>query len=144
MAQPPRVPPADAIDGSETFFGIQQGRWKRFLASALKGQPGQPGASIKGDPGPAGKPKRVERYTATTNASGVAAFTFTPAFSANPDIQVITGWDGDQMISGGVSTQAATGCTVQAMISRGTLALSAGPFQKAPSGKSITIRAIGD
>lgn len=91
-----------------------------------------------------GAPKRVERYTVTTNASGVATFTFTPAFTAPPDIEVITGWSGDQMVSGGVTSQTLNGCTVLAKISRGTLALSTGPFQTAGSGVSVTIRAIGN
>lgn len=94
--------------------------------------------------GPAGTPKRVERYTATTNASGVATFTFSPSFTAPPDIEVITGWSGDQMVSGGVTAQTLNGCTVLVKVSRGTLALSTGPFQTAGSGVSVTIRAIGN
>lgn len=90
-----------------------------------------------------GTPKRVERYTATTNASGVATFTFSPAFTSAPDIDVIESWSGDQMITGGVTAQSLTGCTVAAKVSRGTLALSSGPFQAAPAGLSITVRAIG-
>jgi hypothetical protein len=91
-----------------------------------------------------GTPRRVERYTALTNASGVATFTFSPAFTSAPDLEVVTGWSADQMIAGGVTTQTLTGCTVLGKVSRGTLALSTGPFQTAGAGVSITIRAIGN
>lgn len=94
--------------------------------------------------GAAGTPKRVERYTATTNASGVATFTFSPAFTTAPDVQVIIGWNGDQMIAGGVTALSTTGATVLAKVSRGTLALSSGPFQTAGNNVSVTIRAIGN
>ncbi len=106
------------------------------------GSTGPTGAT--GAVGAAGTPKRVERYTATTNATGVATFTFSPAFTAAPDIQVIPGWTGDQMVGGGVASQSLTGCTVNAKVSRATLLLSAGPFAAAGSGVSVTIRAIGN
>lgn len=93
---------------------------------------------------PAGAPKRVERYTATTNASGLATFTFSPAFTTPPDIEVIDGWAGDQMITGGVTAQSLTGAAVQVKRSRGTLLLTSGPFETAPAGVSVTIRAIGN
>lgn len=48
------------------------------------------------------------------------------------------------MVAGGVTAQTLNGCTVLAKISRGTLALSAGPFQTAGTGVSVTIRAIGN
>ncbi len=111
-------------------------------AQGLKGDAGAAGAT--GAAGAAGAPKRVERYTATTNASGVATFTFSPAFTAAPDIQVISGWTGDQMIGGGVASQSVTGCTVNVKISRATLLLSSGPFQAAGAGVAVTIRAIGN
>lgn len=102
---------------------------------------------LKGDTGatgPAGTPKRVERYTANTNSSGVATFTFSPAFTSPPDIEVVTGWSGDQMIAGGVTAQTLTGATVLVKRSRGTLLLTSGPFETAPAGVSVTIRAIGN
>lgn len=91
--------------------------------------------------GPAGTPRRVERYTATTDASGLATFTF-PACAATPDVQVITGWFAQQFVGGGVTAQTLSSATVQGMISRGTLLLTSGPFQAAPAGTSITVRVI--
>lgn len=88
-------------------------------------------------------PKRIARFTGTTNASGVATLTFSPAFTVLDDVEVIIGWSGDQMIAGGVTAQSLTGCTVLVKVSRGTLALSSGPFQTAGSGVSVTVRAIG-
>jgi hypothetical protein len=82
----------------------------------------------------------VERYTATSNASGVATYTW-PACAATPDVDVILGWAGTQMISGGVTAQTLTGATVAVMRSRGTLALSSGPFEAAPN-TALTIRVI--
>lgn len=93
--------------------------------------------------GAAGTPKRVERYTATTNSSGIATITFSPAFSAVPDVDPVIGWATDQMIAGAVTSVSTTGCTVQVMVSKGTLLLTAGPFQKAAAGVSVTVRAIG-
>lgn len=104
----------------------------------LKGDTGSQG--IKGADG---NPKRVERYSALTNASGVATYTFSPAFTTVLDIDVIDTWSGDQLVGGGVITQSLTGCTVQGMISKGTLLLAAGPFQKAGAGVSVTIRVMG-
>lgn len=48
------------------------------------------------------------------------------------------------MIAGGVTAQTLTGCTVLGKVSRATLLLSLGPFQTAPAGVSITVRAIGN
>lgn len=89
---------------------------------------------------------RISRFIGTTNASGIAAITFTPAFSAAPDVDVIEGWNADQMITGAVvpGTLTASGCQVQVMVSRGTLLLTTGPFQKAAAGVSVTVRAIGN
>jgi len=104
----------------------------------IKGLPGG-----KGDPG---TPKRIERFTGSTNSTGIATVTFSPAFSSVPDIDVIEAWSGEQMITGAVVSGSATvsGCQVQVMISRPTLLLSAGPFQKAGSGVSITVKATGN
>lgn len=116
----------------------------------LQGQQGAKGdtgsAGAKGDTGAAGDPKRISRFTASTNASGIATVTFSPAFSATPDIDVIDGWSGDQMLTGAVipGTESKTGCQVQVMLSRGALLLTSGPFQKAGSSVSITVRAIGN
>jgi hypothetical protein len=89
---------------------------------------------------------RVSRFTGSTNASGVATIAFTPVFETTPDIDVIDGWITDQQITGAVVSGSAskTGCQVQVMVSRGTLLLTSGPFQKAAAGVSITIRAIGN
>lgn len=90
-------------------------------------------------------PLRVEEFTGTTNASGIAAITFSPAYASTPKLQVIEAWSGDQMITGAVVPGTATksGCSVQVMTSRATLLLSTGPFQKAGTGVSITVQAIG-
>lgn len=97
-----------------------------------------------GATGPAGTPKRVERFTGTTNASGVAAITFSPAFAAAPDVDVIQGWIGDQEVSGAPSNITVNGCNVTVKVSRATLLLSAGPYQTAGAGVSVTVRCIGN
>lgn len=88
-------------------------------------------------------PLRVERYTANTDASGVASFAF-PEFAQAPDIDVVQTWIGTQMVQGGVVSQTFTGCKVQGMVSRGTLLLTSGPFQTAGGGIPITIRVMGN
>lgn len=111
-------------------------------ATGATGQQGPKGDT--GATGPAGTPKRVERYTATTDANGVARFTYSLAFTTLPDVQVIPGWLSGQYVGGGATAETLTGCTVQGMISRATLLLSAGPFQTAGAGVPITIRVIGN
>lgn len=114
-------------------------------ATGAKGDAGAAGAvGATGATGAAGTPKRVERYTATTNASGIATFTFSPAFAAAPDVDVIQGWVNDQEVGGAVQALTASGCTVLTKVSKGTLLLTAGPFQTAGAGVSVTIRAIGN
>lgn len=100
----------------------------------------------KGDTGAPGAPKRVDRFTGVTNGSGIATVVFSPSFNTMPDIDVIEAWSGDQMITGAViaGSASALGCQVQVMLSRATLLLSTGPFQKAGTGISVTVRAIGN
>ncbi|PXW50726.1 collagen triple helix repeat protein [Methylobacterium sp. B4] len=96
-------------------------------APGLKGEPGSVGLQ-----GPAGTPKRVERYTAAANSNGVATFAW-PACATVPDVEVIVGWAGDQMIAGGVTSQSLSGATVLVKRSRGTLLLNSSPFETAGS-----------
>jgi hypothetical protein len=110
-------------------------------AAGQAGQTGQQGPA--GPQGQAGTPKRIERYTANTNASGIATFTF-PTFTAAPDIDVIQTWVADQQVGGGVTAQTLTGCTVLCKVSRGTLLLTSGPFQTAAAGVPVTIRVMGN
>lgn len=97
-------------------------------------------AGATGPVGPAGAPRRVERYTATSNTSGVATYSW-PACATTPDIDVIHGWSGDQMVGGGVTAQTNSSATVLVKRSRGTLLLTSGPFETAPS-TALTIRVI--
>lgn len=119
-------------------------------AAGAKGDTGAQGAAgatgAQGLKGDAGTPKRVERFSGTTDANGIATITFSPAFAAVPDIDVIQGWIGDQEVGGGVVAGSATvsGCKVLVKVSRGTLLLTTGPFQTAPAGVSVTVRAIGN
>lgn len=57
-------------------------------------------------------------------------------------MDVILSWAGEQMIAGGVTAQSLSGATVLVKRSRGTLLLTAGPFETAPSGTALTIRVI--
>lgn len=128
----PMLPETETIDGSETIIVRKGTSPYRALLSRIV-------ASLV-------KAPRIERYTATTNAQGQATITFAPAFTKPPLAQIVTGWDGtsgDRYIGGGVTSVTATGCTAQSMVSRGSLLLSAGPFQKAPSGVTVTVQVIG-
>jgi hypothetical protein len=167
---PPKLPPAETLTGNEVAVVIQGGKPVTTTVQKIanrgpvakgdkgdkgdpgvsvkgdKGDKGDPGVGIKGDKGDPGTPKRIERFSAVSNASGIATIVFTPAFEAVPDIDVIQGWIGDQEVGGGVVAGSATknGCNVLVKISRPTLLLSTGPFQTAGAGVSVTVRAIGN
>lgn len=89
---------------------------------------------------------RVARHSGTTNAAGVATIVFDPPFTTAPDVDVVDGWGGDQMVTGSPVPGSVTksGCLVQVMLSRATLLLSTGPFQKAAAGVAVVVRAIGN
>ncbi|GAA0278327.1 hypothetical protein [Methylorubrum aminovorans] len=60
---------------------------------------------------------------------------------------MIPGWIGDTIIIGGVTSQTLSGATVLAKRSRGTLALSSGPFETATPNLTmatipVTVRVI--
>jgi hypothetical protein len=87
---------------------------------------------------------RIEKYTGTVaGGAGAAAVTFSPAFKSAPVAFFVESWSGNQMISGQVTATTATGCTVQAMISQGTLLLNTAPFATAPNGTVVNVIAIG-
>ena len=114
-------------------------------ATGPAGPTGATGATgAKGDTGaqgPAGTPTRIETYTATSNASGIATFTF-PAFTEILDIRIKPTWNADQYVGGGVTGQTLTGCTVLVKRSRGALLLTTGPFETGPS-TAVTIVVYG-
>lgn len=107
-------------------------------ATGPMGPVGATGAT--GATGPAGTPRRVERYTATSNTSGIATYSW-PACATAPDVDIIHGWVGDQMTGGGVTAQTNSGASVLVKRSRGTLLLTSGPFETAPN-TALTIRVI--
>lgn len=113
-----------------------QGRQGAEGPAGSAGASGAPGAvgpqGPQGPIGSAGAPKRVERYTAPSSTLGVATFTW-PACATTPDVDVIPTWDGNQMIIGGVMAQTLSGATVAVKRSKGTLLLTDGPFEAAPS-----------
>ncbi|GJD72561.1 collagen-like domain-containing protein [Methylobacterium goesingense] len=115
--------------------------------TGLQGATGAAGASItgpQGPSGPAGAPKRVERYTATTNASGSASYTWTACTSA-PDVDVILGWTTGtpaQMITGAITASTNASATAAVKVSQGTVLLSGSAFATAPAGTPLAIRVI--
>ncbi|AYD02186.1 collagen-like protein [Neorhizobium sp. NCHU2750] len=137
------APGKDGLPGKDGSAGAAGTPGKDGLPGK-DGSPGLPGKD--GSPGAAGAPKRVERFTGATLSTGIASIVFSPAFDAIPDVDVIEGWSNEQMITGAVvaGSVSKTGCQVQVMVSRATLLLSSGPFQKAGAGVSITVRAIGN
>jgi len=87
---------------------------------------------------------RINRFTASTNASGIATFAFSPVFTTPPDVNVIEGWINGQMVSGALTAAPTiSGCSAQIMVSQGTLVLNAAPFAKAGAGVSATVLALG-
>ncbi|KMO18536.1 hypothetical protein [Methylobacterium indicum] len=61
-------------------------------------------------------------------------------------MDVIPGWitigGVQQMVTGGVASQTASGATVTVKISQGTIALSGTPFRQADSGTASIVRVI--
>lgn len=107
------------------------------------GKDGLPGTNGKdGTNGLPGTPKRIEEYTATTNSAGVSTYTWT-AFTTINSIIIHSNVVAPMLITGVELTRTLTGCTVQGLESRGTLLLSAGPFQPAVAGRSIKVTVIG-
>jgi len=87
---------------------------------------------------------RFQTFTGTVSGGqGVAQVTFSPAFKAVPLAFVIESWSGAQMVCGAVTATTAAGCTVQGMVSQGTLILNTAPFTTAPNGTVVTVVAIG-
>lgn len=88
---------------------------------------------------------RVRTFTGTCNSSGVATISFgASTYSSVPFAWHIMDWtSGGQMIAGKVTSTTATGCTVQAMQSVGTLILNGSPFTTAPNGTVVTVAVIG-
>lgn len=107
-----------------------------------RGEKGERGP--KGDIGPAGSPKRVEYYSGVTLANGTAKLTFSPAFTTPPAVESSITWQGSQMILGYASNITTTGCDILVMRSRGTLLLTAGPFEPVNSaGIQFRMQVIG-
>lgn len=134
----PQGPKGDAgLTGATGAAGVQGPKGDTGPAGAT-GAVGATGAT-----GPAGTPKRVEEYTAVTNASGVATFTFSPAFSSTPVIAVGTTWSGNTQIGGIITAKSATGCTVTGKVSLGAVVVALAPFTTAGAGVTVSIVASG-
>lgn len=87
---------------------------------------------------------RFQTFTGTVaGGAGVAQVTFSPTFKTVLLAFVIEGWAGSQMVCGAVTATTVSGCTVQGMVSQGTLILNAAPFTTAPNGTVVTVVAIG-
>ena len=79
-----------------------------------------------------------------TNSSGIATFAVS-GFASIAHVDVVTGWNGTQMLTGGeiVANRTLTSIQVQGVRSRGTLLLSAGPFEVCPAGVTLKIVVFG-
>lgn len=136
---PPDLQARTPLTGTERIWIQQNGRM--VLAT-----PAQIAALVSAVPGPqgeAGKPRRVVSLSATANASAIATLTFSPAFTAAPVVLVVDRFVGDQLVTGTVTAVSTTGATITVKRSRGTLLLTSGPFEPAPS-TAVTVIAIGD
>lgn len=86
---------------------------------------------------------RVEFYDVTTAANGTKAVVFGTPFAAPPKVEGLVTWSGMQMLSASISNITTTGCTVTAMRSKGTLLLSAGPFEQGGA-HTVSIKVSGN
>lgn len=98
----------------------------------------------QGPTGPAGPAASPEVVTGKVVTAGVAvAVKFAKTYSAPPVVNSRTTWNGQQMVVGQASNITTTGCNVTVMQSRGSLLLSAGPFEPAVAGQSFEMLVIG-
>lgn len=123
----PEIPGAPAVSATDQIIVHRDG--KRVLASI---------SQMRGN----AQALRVEEYVAEANASGVATVTFDEPFQGAPYIIPIDVWDGNQVTKCGVTSVNASGASLIAKRSRGTLELSSGPFETAPNAQ-VKIIAIG-
>lgn len=79
-------------------------------ATGATGPKGDTGA--QGPVGPAGPSKRIVTATLTTNASGVASLTYSPAFAATPNVHCELTVPANNRQAVRLTASTATGCTV--------------------------------
>lgn len=122
-----------------------ESEWKTMMnlsdlpVTAAMGPPGPQGAQ-----GPAGANATPEVVASKVVTAGVAvAVKFAKTYSTPPVVNSRTTWNGQQMVVGQASNITTTGCSVTVMQSRGSLLLSAGPFEPAAAGQSFEILVIG-
>lgn len=138
----PGTPGTPGKDGSPGKDGLPG----KDGAQGIPGTPGKDGVNGKdGAAGAPGAPRRIERYTGTVvGTNGIATITFPTAFAAPPLGDVVTTWDGPQMVTGQVTNTTTTTATVKVMKSVGTLLLNSAPFGVAPAGQIVTIDVFGN
>lgn len=111
--------------------------------TGAKGDAGPQG--VKGDIGPQGTNSVMEALSGTVVTTGTGVpLTFTKTYSAPPVVIPVPQWNGVQMITGGAANVTRTGCTFNAIQSRGALLLSAGPFENAAVGQTFRVLVIGN
>lgn len=123
----PEIPGAPSVNATDQIIIHREG--KRILASI---------AQARGN----AQSLRVEEYVAEANASGVAAVTFDEPFQGAPSIIPVDTWSGNQVIKCSVTSVTASGASLLAKRSKGTLVLASGPFETAPN-TEVKIIAIG-
>lgn len=95
--------------------------------------------------GNAGTSSVMETLSGTVVTAGTAVpLTFTKTYSTPPVVIPIPQWNGTQMVTGGASSITTTGCSFNAMQSRGTLVLTSGPFENAAAGVTFRVLVIGN
>ncbi|RFC65019.1 hypothetical protein DYI37_03900 [Fulvimarina endophytica] len=85
-----------------------------------------------------------ERITGSVVTAGTAVtVNFAKPFAAPPAVIPVPGWSGDQFVEATATEITATGAKIIVKRSRGTLVLSAGPFENAPAGTAFVVVALG-
>lgn len=87
-------------------------------------------------------PAAAKVHEITAGANGAATFTFPTPYTTVPKVLPIESWVGEQMYVAGVVSVTATNVSVVAKRSRGTLLLTTGPFETAPSGSKVQIAVL--
>lgn len=88
---------------------------------------------------------KTEIVTGKVVTAGVkVAVKFAKSYTNPPVVQPSSTWAGQQVVVGEATDITTTGCNVTVMQSKGTLLLTAGPFEPAAAGSSFKMLVIGN
>lgn len=154
MPQPPKLPEATDLDGTETLIGRKGNMLFRFPLALIrawmaitgpKGDKGDKGTT--GDRGATGPGYTFQRVASSVSSTaGAATVKFATAFPVVPEVlpvmTMVSSGTGPMLVFGIPSNITKTGCDITVYRSRGTLLLTNTPFEIV-GGVSVPVVAFG-